>query len=57
MLRYAGIIPASKPIPDKKGKKLLAAALNEAWDGTLPSAVAIAAVLRGVGQVARKSPR
>lgn len=57
VLRYAGIIPMAKPIADERGKRLLAAALNEVWDGTLPSAVAIAAVLRGVGQVARKSPR
>lgn len=53
VLRYAGIEPRIPVGADRRGKKILANALGEVWDGTLPSAEAIAAVIRSVGRVAR----
>ena len=57
VLRYAGLTAGTPVVADRRGKRILATAVGEVWDGTLPSAEAIAAVLRSVGRVARRPPR
>src|SRR5690349_10381527 len=56
VLRYANIrIPSSDV--DEEGTKILAAAVDDAWDGTLQGARALAGLLRGAAALARAARR
>jgi len=54
VLRFAGIETGGAVVADKRGRRVLAKALNEVWDGSLQGAIAIAGVLRSAGAMARK---
>jgi len=57
VLRYANIRIHLSSDVDEEGGKILAAAVDDAWDGSLQSARALAGLLRGAAALARAARR
>lgn len=57
VLRYAGIRLDSHVEPDARARDVIEAALKDVWDGSLPSAQALAGLLRSAGAVTRATRR